>query len=137
MKVLSNESFSDKIYSEDEINNFIKEAVQIKISNGRFKAISLGTKAFWGSSNLVKKFHELEKQISTIEDCDKLKYLLKERQSGEDEMANQVLLWYESIPRNERLTYGKNCAVWAKICAELNQARGHERFDFYSNYLEK
>ena len=140
MAFIENESFTDKIYNEDEINNFINEAIRIEISNERFKAISLGTKAFWGSSTLVKKFQELEKQISTIDDLNKLKDLIKERQSGEDEMANQVLLWYETIPKNERINYGKNCAIWAKICAELKLARGYERYERYalhSNYLKK
>lgn len=127
---------ADKVYSVDEIKNFIEEAVCTKISTGRFRAIELGTKAFWGSDALVKQFQELETIITTVADCDLLKELLEKRQNGEDEMANQVLLWYESLPSAERSSYGKNCAIWAKICAELNLARGWERFFLYSKYLE-
>ena len=130
-------NFSSELYGEDEIKHFIEEAVCINISTGRFRAIELGTKAFWGSEELVKQFQELEKAITTAADCDLLKDLLEKRKSGEDEMANQVLLWYESLPSSERLFYGKNCAIWAKICAELNLARGYERFFLYSKYLGK
>ena len=127
---------ADKVYSVDEIKHFIEEAVCTKISTGRFRAIELGTKAFWGSDALVKQFQELETIITTVADCDLLKELLEKRQNGEDEMANQVLLWYESLPSAKRSSYGKNWAIWAKICAELNLARGWERFFLYSKYLE-
>ena len=129
--------YMNKVYGEDEIKHFIDEAVCLNISKERFRAIELGTKAFWGSDVLVKLFKELEKVITTKEDCDLLKELLEKRQSGEDEMANQILLWYESIPSAERPSYGKNCAIWGKICAELNLARGWERYFLYSKYLEK
>ena len=62
--------------------------------------------------------------------------LLNKREAGEDEMANQVLLWYENIPFVEKSNYEKECAIWAKICAELKLARGMERFYKYSKFLK-
>ena len=127
-----------KIYSKIEIDNFINQAVCLEISEAknRFKAIELGKKAFWGSIDLVNEFEEISKSIKTKTDLESLIELLNKREAGEDEMANQVLLWYENIPFVEKSNYEKECAIWAKICAELKLARGMERFYKYSKFLK-
>ena len=127
-----------KIYSKIEIDNFINQAVCLDISEAknRFKAIELGKKAFWGSIDLVNEFEEISKSIKTETDLESLIEVLNKREAGEDEMANQVLLWYENIPFVEKSNYEKECAIWAKICAELKLARGMERFYKYSKFLK-
>ena len=127
-----------KIYSKIEIDNFINQAVCLDISEAknRFKAIELGKKAFWGSIDLVNEFEEISKSIKTETDLESLIELLNKREAGEDEMANQVLLWYENMPLVEKSNYEKECAIWAKICAELKLARGMERFVKYSKFLK-
>ena len=127
-----------KIYSKIEIDNFINQAVCLEISEAknRFKAIELGKKAFWGSIDLVNEFEEISKSIKTETDLESLIEVLNKREAGEDEMANQVLLWYENVPFSEKSKYKKECAIWAKICAELKLARGMERFYKYSKFLK-
>ena len=127
-----------KIYSKIEIDNFINQAVCLEISEAknRFKAIELGKKAFWGSIDLVNEFEEISKSIKTETDLESLIELLNKREAGEDEMANQVLLWYENMPLDVKNNYTKECAIWAKICAELKLARGMERFYKYSKFLK-
>ena len=127
-----------KNYSHTEIDNFINQAVTLEISkaNNRFKAIEIGIKSFWGSLHLVNEFKEISKNIKTKNDLEFLIELLKRREAGCDEMANQVLLWYENVPFSEKSKYKKECAIWAKICAELKLARGMERFYKYSKFLK-
>ena len=128
----------NKDYSEEEIKNMINQVIYIDIKslNNRLKVIEICLKIFWENNILVKEYKTVFEKIKSKKDCELLNVLMDKRNAGDLDIANQILLYYENMPFENKKSYYKHCAIWAYLNKLLNNARGYEKFQEYSKYLE-
>ncbi len=129
-----------EIYNDEKIEQFINEALSLDISipSNLERAILLATKAFWGREDLLAEYEqalsEIKKETEEASICRLAKQLIAICQLRDIEIANQILLWQETLYK----TNPKNlvsCLFWAAICKELELAQGTQKFVRYLRYL--
>ncbi len=129
----------NKDYSEEEIEKMIFQVITTDIStlNNRLKAIEICFKIFWGNDMLVKEYKTVFEKIKKKKDLELIDELMDKRNVGNLDIANQILLYYENVPREHKKSYSKHRAIWAYLNKILNLARGYEKFMEYSKFFEE
>lgn len=143
IKKLNNSIDKRGLYSQEQINGFIDAAIKSNTTTPEeiTKAIESATKAFCQSEHVCQM---LEKGYSNIKDnkvsqLTALVNLILETRAythntDSNEMANQILLWYEAKSFKDR-DYSR-CYLWAKFCEQLHLPQGSTKAKRYKYQLE-